>query len=67
TLRTTSGPVEIWASWQQAAALLRAAELAHGRTLQPGDLLAIRAAGKQRIGKSRSPSRLFTIAIEWAS
>lgn len=66
-LLTEHGPTEIWASWQQAAALLRAAELAHGRTLQRGDLLAIRAAGKQRIGKSRSPSRLFTLVIEWAS
>ncbi len=66
-LLTSHGPVEIWASWQQLAALLRAAELGHGRTLQPGDLLAIRAAGKQRIGKSRSPSRLFTLVIEWAS
>ncbi|MGI8439763.1 MAG: hypothetical protein ACR2NV_06110, partial [Thermoleophilaceae bacterium] len=66
-LLTEHGPVEIWCSWQQLAALLRAQELAHGRTLQPGDLLAIRAAGKQRIGKSRSPSRLFTLSIEWAS
>lgn len=67
TLRTTSGPTEIWASWQQLAALLRAAELAHGRTLQPGDLVGIAARGKQRVGKSRSPSRLFTLSIEWAS
>lgn len=66
-LLTEHGPTEIWASWQQAAALLRAAELAHGRTLLRGDLLAIRAAGKQRIGKSRSPSRLFSLVIEWAS
>lgn len=66
-LRTTDGPVEIWASWQQLGALLRAEELANGRAIQPGDLLAIRAAGKQRVGKSRSPSRLFTLAIQWAS
>lgn len=64
-LHTRDGPIEIWASWQQLAALLRAQELAHGRTLQAGDLIGIQARGKQRVGRSRSPSRMFTVAIEW--
>jgi len=66
-LLTEHGPIEAWCSWQQLSALIRAEELAHGRTIQPGDLVGIQARGKQRVGRSRSPSRLFTVAIEWAS
>lgn len=66
TLRTQDGPVELWLSWQQAGALLRAAELGHGRALAAGDLLAIEARGKRRLGRSRSPSRLFALTIDWA-
>lgn len=65
TLRTQDGPRELWVSWQQLGALLRAVELGHGRALAPGDLLAIQERGKRRLGSSRSPSRLFSLAVEW--
>lgn len=66
TLRTEGGPAEAWASWQQLAALLRQRELAHGRPIRAADLLAIQARGRQRVGRSRSPSRMFALSIEWA-
>lgn len=67
-LRQADGAeIEVWAGWQQLAALLGEAEAQHRRGLAPGDLVAVNAShGKQRVGKSRSPSRLFTLAVEWA-
>ncbi len=58
--------VECWCSWQQLVALLSEAEAQHGRGLAVGDLVAIRVHGRQRVGRSRSPSLLFTVAVEWA-
>ncbi len=58
--------IECWCSWQQLVALLSEAEAQRGRSLAPGDLIAIHAGGSQRVGKSRSPSRMFTVAVEWA-
>ncbi len=58
--------VEVWASWQQLVALLSEAEAQRGRGLAVGDLVAIHVHGRQRVGRSRSPSLLFTVAVEWA-
>lgn len=65
-LRTEAGLVEVWLGHQQSAALLREMEAEHGRVLAAGDLFAIAAKGRQRIGASRSPSRLFSLAVNWA-
>ncbi len=68
TLTQASGErVQAWCSWQQLVALLDEAEAQHGRSLQRGDCIAIHAHGSQRVGRSRSPSRLFMTAIEWSA
>lgn len=64
-LRThEDGLVEVWLGHQQSAALVRELEAERRSALAPGDLFAIAAKGKQRIGRSRNLSRTFSIAIE---
>lgn len=64
-LKTEEGLVECWLGHQQSAAITREFEAEQGRAVAPGDVFAIAAKGRKRIGKSRSPSRLFSIEIEW--